>query len=267
MTERVNTKPLGFRYQIQVLAKALTLLNALAAYPNGLSLAEVTCVSNLPKSSAYRYLITFKEDSYIEQIPGTEKYRLGIKLFELGSVVEAQFDVQQVALPVMHHLLESFNETVNLAILESGQMVYLAVLESTQSIRMAARPGRRHYAHSTALGKAILAHLPESKVESILAQQGMVAMTPRTITTTEQLKEDLARVRANGYAVDDIENETGVRCVGAPIFNHQREVIAALSISGPVDRIPIARIECVGRELANSTKVISERLGYRDQRG
>ena len=107
----------------------------------------------------------------------------------------------------------------------------------------------------------------ESKVESILAQRGMVALTPRTITTTEQLKEDLARIRANGYAVDDIENETGVRCVGAPIFNHQREVIAALSISGPADRIPLARIERVGEELANAARAISERLGYRDQCG
>jgi IclR family acetate operon transcriptional repressor len=163
----------------------------------------------------------------------------------------------------MHHLLDMFRETVNLAILEDGKVVYLEILEGTQSIRMAARPGQRDYAHSTAIGKAMLAHAPAAELEGIVGRYGLPSLTPSTITSLEQLQVELARVRKRGYSVDNIENERGVRCVGAPIFNHQGNGVAAISISGPADRISGSKIEMIGKELVNATRTISEQLGYR----
>jgi DNA-binding IclR family transcriptional regulator len=178
-------------------------------------------------------------------------------------VVAANFDANQFALPFMRKLLETFRETVNLGVLYQGEVVYLQILESTRSMRMSAQPGQRNPVHCTALGKALIAYLPEADLQAIVALRGLPALTPRTITTLEQLQAELARVRSRGYAIDDIENEKGVRCVAAPIFNHQDEVIAAISLSGPADRMSYTQMEVMGKELLAGTRAISQRLGYR----
>lgn len=265
MDKRNETKSQPSRYTIRAVSKALDLLQALADANAGHSLAELSRELGLPKSSVFRHLVTLEDAGYIERVPGNEAYRLGLKLFELGSLVAAQFDVRHEAIPFMRHLLATFQETVNLAIMEGGEVVYLEILESTRSIRMSAQPGQRHSPHSTALGKAMLAYLSEVEVEAILASHGLPALTSRTITTVEIFKAELAGVRERGYAVDDMENEAGARCVGAPIFNHRGEAVAAISVSGPADRMRPPQIDAVGKELVRATRAISKRLGYRGQ--
>ncbi len=264
VTGPVEPQPLPSRYTIQVLAKALDLLEALGQARAGLTLAELSRRLELPKSSVFRYLATLEARGYVEKVPETDRYRLGLRLFEIGNLVASHFDVTEFALPFMRKLVETFRETVNLAVLYQGEVVYLQILESTRSMRMSAQPGQRNLCHSTALGKALLAYLPESERQAIVAQHGLPALTPRTITTVEQLQEELARVRHRGYAIDDIENEEGVRCVAAPIFNYRGEPIAAISISGPADRMPYGQMELMGKELLAGTRAISRRLGYRD---
>lgn len=259
----MSSSPSSSRYTIQVLAKALDLLEVLGQERAGLTLAELAKRLELPKSSVFRYLVTLEARGYVEKLPETERYRLGLRLFEMGNLVASHFDVTEFALPFMRRLVETFRETVNLAVLYQGEVVYLQILESTRSMRMSAQPGQRNLCHSTALGKALLAYLPEAEVRAIIAQHGLPALTPRTITTEEQLWEELARVRHRGYAVDDIENEENVRCVAAPIFNHRDEPIAAISISGPADRMPYAQMELMGKELLAGTRAISRRLGHR----
>ena len=250
------------RYAIQVLDKALELLEVLSGERSGLTLAELCARLDLPKSSVFRYLATLEARGYVERSEESDKYLLGLKLFELGNRVAARFDINEVSLPFMRKLLEAFRETVNLGILRDGQVVYLQILEGTHSMRMAARPGQRDWCHSTALGKAMLAYLPEVEVQAVIAQRGLPAFTPRTVTTPEALRAELACVRSRGYAVDDIENEAGVRCVAAPIFNHRGEVIAAISLSGPAERMTHSQLEAIGRELLAGTRAISQRLGY-----
>jgi DNA-binding IclR family transcriptional regulator len=250
------------RYTVQVVSKALDVLNVLAS-KGSMSLAEICQQVEQPKSSVFRYLVTLEEHGYVQRSRHGDEYSLGLKLIELGRAVTKQFTVHEVALPFMRQLLDSFRETVNLAILESGKVVYLEILEGTHSIRMAARPGQNDFAHSTAIGKAILAYSPAAEVENVVKQHGLPALTSATITTYEGLLAELERVRTAGYSVDNIENEQGVRCVAAPILNHQNTPVAAISLSGPVDRIFGAKVELMGKELIQATHTISQQLGYR----
>jgi DNA-binding IclR family transcriptional regulator len=251
------------RYTINVLAKALDLLDVLSS-SDALSLTELCERLEQPKSSVFRYLVTLEDRGYVRRLPNSDEYTLGLKLIELGRAVTTQFSVHEVAIPLMRNLLDTFRETVNLAIVEAGKVVYLEILEGTQSIRMAARPGQRDFAHSTAIGKAILSRFSDAEVEAVISRHGLPALTPATITNVERLRVELAQVREVGYAVDNVENESGVRCVGAPIFNHQGKVVAAISISGPADRIWGPKVEVIGKELVAATQSISEQLGYRD---
>jgi IclR family acetate operon transcriptional repressor len=252
------------RYTIRVLAKALDVLEVLVGESGGLELTELARRLNMPKSSAFRSLVTLEQRGYVERAPESDRFRLGVKLFELGSAVAANFDVRDVARPLMQYLRERFHETVNLGVLHDGLVVYLDIVESTRSIRMAAQPGRHDMAHSTSLGKALLAHLTDQEVEAIVGRHGLQAFTPRTVTTLRALKAELRRVRERGYSMDDIENEPGVRCVGASILNHQGRAVAAISVSGPADRMTHERVDAIAAELVIGTRQISQRLGYKE---
>jgi IclR family acetate operon transcriptional repressor len=256
-------KTANARYTIHVLAKALDLLEVLAR-KGPLTLSELCDQLGQPKSSVFRYLVTLEDRGYVRRAANADEYTLGIKLIELGNVVTTQFNVHEEAISFMRQLQDQFRETVNLALLEDGKVVYLEILEGTHhSIRMAARPGQRDFAHSTAIGKAMMSHMPESDVEMIVKRHGLPALTTATITSIEALKAELARVRETGYAVDNLENEVGVRCVAAPILNHQGGVIAAISMSGPANRISPSQVEIIGRELIIATRSISARMGFR----
>jgi len=250
------------RYTVQVLAKALDLLDLLGSR-GSMNLTQLCQELGQPKSSVFRYLVTLEEHGYVQRSHNGDEYSLGLKLIELGHAASRQFTVYEIALPFMRQLVEGFGETVNLAILEEGKVVYLEILEGTHSIRMAARPGQRDFAHSTAIGKAILSHSPPSDVSNIVKQHGLPMLTPATITTLEGLRAELTHISSTGYSIDNIENELGVRCVAAPIFNHHATPIAAISVSGPADRIFGAKVELIGQELLEATHAISQRLGHR----
>lgn len=250
------------RYTVQVLAKALDLLDLLSRQ-GAMSLTQLCQELGQPKSSVFRYLVTLEEHGYVQRSQNGDTYSLGLKLLELGNAVAGQSTVHEVALPFMRNLINEFGETVNLAILESGKVVYIEILEGTHSIRMAARPGQRDFAHSTAIGKAILAYAPPAEAENVVKRYGLPQRTPATVTTLEGLRAELAQVHERGYSIDNIENELGVRCVAVPILNHQSHPIAAISVSGPADRIHGAKVELIGEALLNAARAISQRLGYR----
>jgi DNA-binding IclR family transcriptional regulator len=251
-------------YTIHVLAKALDLLELLGSNGSALGLAEICQRLNLPKSSVFRYLATLEHRGFVKRNPDTNQYRLGLKLLELGNVVVSQFDVREAALPVMRGLHDLAEETVNLAVIDNYQVVYIEVLEGkSHSVRIVGQPGQRQLAHSTAVGKAILAYMPQAEVDALVRRHGLPAFTTKTITTTEALQADLAGVRARGYAMDEEESDAGVRCVGVPIFDHHGGVVAGISISAPIDRMAPARLEKIRRELVAGAATISRQLGYR----
>jgi DNA-binding IclR family transcriptional regulator len=222
------------RYAIDVVSKALEVLEAFRSSEE-LSLAEISVRVGLNKSRVFRLLHTLVEHGYVEKNWDGTRYQLGLKLLERAACV--RMDLRQVALPYMRTIHEQFNETVNLGILEGQQIVYIGTLESSRPIRMAEVIGNRSPVHSTALGKAIVAYLPDADLKAVLSSISYTKLTERTITDAEKLSKELQKVRRRNYAFDDRENDPEGFCIAAPIFDRRIVPVAAISVSGPADRV------------------------------
>jgi IclR family acetate operon transcriptional repressor len=235
----------------------MDVFDALAASPDGVSLGEVANVTELPKSSAFRYLTTLESRHYVEKDPETGNYRMGRALLPTRG---RQLDLLATrARPVMGRLRNRFGETVNLGVLDGDRISYIEILESPKSMRLAARPGDRHPIHSTALGKAIAATLPSSVVAAILEGEGMPQLTPRTITDPELYIKELEQVRDLGYALDDRENEEDGRCIATSLQGVG--LPAAISISAPASRLAMEEVNQVAAALAEAAGEISRDSG------
>lgn len=261
MTDSTMADPPG-NYTISSVQKAMHILQVLAFGESSASLAELSRAAGMPKPTVFRYLSTLEQLGYVRKDVHTGLYELGLRLFELGSKAIAKHTLREVALSEMHSLLDRFSETVNLAIMDAGQVLYLEILDSPQAMRMSARVGSRDCAHATSLGKAMLAFLPEEEVEQIARTVGFPSRTQRTIATLAELEEELARVRALGYAVDTGENEVTARCVGAPVFDRFGDVAGAISLSGPSHRFSEDQVEAAGKALVEAADRISQRMRY-----
>jgi DNA-binding IclR family transcriptional regulator len=171
-------------------------------------------------------------------------------------------DLPELARPSMRELNRITNETVHLGILDSGNMLYIAKVSSPQSVRMDCIVGTRNPLHCTAMGKALLAFLPPEERDTLLEQITLAPRTPKTITDRATLEQHLEMVRAQGFAIDDIENEDGIRCVGAPIFDHMGRATAAVSVSGPAYRLSNVQLEELAQATIKAGNAISAELGY-----
>jgi len=249
------------RYAVEAVVTALDLLEAFRGSEE-LTLTELSERVGISKSRAFRLLHSLALRGYVERSADGTRYTLGVKLIERAACVRK--DLRQLALPFMQQLHARFNETVNLAILEQGEILYIEMLESSRPFRMAAAVGSRSPWHSTALGKAIVAHLPEEELTSFLQAERLAKLTERTITDREELRRELERVRRRGYAVDEGETEPGAACIGAPIFGQNGRPVAALSLSGPAERILTGRRE-IAAALIAAGQGISRRLGFRER--
>ena len=167
-----------------------------------------------------------------------------------------------LAAPLMNDLLTRFRETVNLGVLDGGEVLYVHVVESPHAFRLAAHAGMRSPLYSTSLGKCLLSRLPAEKVDAILKKNPIQPLTPHTVRDAAALNRELSRVRTRGYAVDNGEDSSGARCVAAPIFNAAGEVVAAISISGPAGRIDHARERELAKALMEVCGEISTMLKY-----
>jgi DNA-binding IclR family transcriptional regulator len=243
--------------------RALAMLEAVAQEPEGLSNAEISRKLQIPKSSASYILRTLEKQAYLNRDPQTGKYRVGLKILSLSRGALSGIDVREVALPVMRHLVEKTNLTCHLAILDGPEAVYIEKVEPTGFIRMDTWVGRRMRVHATSVGKAIAAHISPERLEKILAVSGMEKRTPKTITTLPRLLKDLERVRAQGYAVDDEENNMGARCVGAPVFNQQGVIEASVGLSGTTNQVNPQTMPRILEALKDAARHISLQLGYR----
>lgn len=246
------------RYVVEAVVRALDLLDAFQAAEE-LTLTEISERVGLNKSRVFRLLHSLAVRGYIERSADGARYTLGVKLIERAACVRR--DLRQLALPFMQRLHAQFNETVNLGILDRGEVLYIEMLESSQPFRMAAAVGSRSPWHSTALGKAIAAHLSEEELRPLLQTERLVKLTDRTITDREQVRRVLEKVRCRGYAVDEGETEPGAACIGAPIFNQEGRPVAALSLSGPAERILVHRRE-IAAALIAACQEISRRMGF-----
>ncbi|MGH3132926.1 MAG: IclR family transcriptional regulator, partial [Gaiellaceae bacterium] len=211
--------------------------------------------AGLPRSSAFRYLVTLEARGYVERDGGEGVYRLGTAFPGDGPWRRA---LAEAARPLLEALRDRFQETINLGVLEGSSVAYLEVLESPMAMRFAARPGDRDHVHSTSLGKALMAQLPDDDVRRILAVEGMVAVTPRTITDPDEYLRQLATVRKNGFAVDYGENEEHGGCVAVAIPG--AEVPAAISLSAPTGRLSAAGIDEVASVLRETAARVAKEL-------
>lgn len=215
----------------------------------------------LAKSTVHRLATTLVEYDILEQNRETGKYRLGLALFELGTLVRRKMDVTNEAQAQIHALADLTGETVQLAILDHLSVLYIRVRESRQAVRMSQGLGSRAPAHCTSVGKALLAHQPVEVIQQVI-ENGLRRYTPNTITEGPALMEELATVRNRGYALDDEEIEQGLRCVAAPIRDHSGRVVAAISVAAPVQRMTKKTVQATVPSVMAAGEAISRRLGF-----
>lgn len=249
--------------RVQSVERALSLLDILSLAGKPMTLSDISEKAALNISTVHRLLHTLMLHNFVRQDYNTGKYRLGLKVFEIGSKALYDLDIRQVAKPELQELVDRFNETTNLAILEQGEVVYIEQVESTHMYKMFARVGNRGPAHSTATGKALLSYVSDLELKSIIEEKGLARFTRGTITDPEKLREELKKIREQGHSLDLEEMEEGVNCIAVPIMNHENEVVAAVSISGPKTRMAEERLTGEFLSAIKETALkISLNLGY-----
>jgi IclR family acetate operon transcriptional repressor len=243
--------------------RALAILSYVAradVQPDGLTLADLATGLNINKSTVLRLVKPLCDAHLVERADPSGRYRLGPETAYLGQTYLERLDLRSTAHDSMARLMEASQETVHLVVFDPPDVVYVDKVEAPQPIRMVSRIGSRQPVFCTAVGKAFLAHASEQIVRLVI-DAGLPARTPRTITSEARLRAELDVIRAQGYAVDDVENEPDIRCVGGPIFDHMGTVVAAASISGPITRVTAQRVPELGRLVREATTEISQRLG------
>jgi DNA-binding IclR family transcriptional regulator len=252
------------RYRVQVLDRTFRIMDALAAVPSELGPAELAARLGLHKSTIHRLLVVLERQRYIRKT-SKGKYSLGMKLFELGSRAVAQLELGEHAAPFLRRLVDETGETTHICVLSGTEMMSVANVEGQWTLRTTSTVGRRTKTHCTAVGKALIAFLPERELSELIARLPLTRHTHRTIITPAALRTELAHVRRRGFAVDDEEIEEGLRCIGSPIRNYTGEVIASLSIAGPVFRIRKSRVPELARAVMAVAEALSADLGYHEE--
>ena len=250
-------------YQVQVLDRAVVILDTLAAVREDLSLFELSERLDLHKSTIHRLLMVLERHRLVERRPETGKYGLGLKLFELGQNAFVRFGIGERARPHLERLAAEAGETAHLCTLDDDEVLYLEKVEPTRTIRVPSGVGHRNPAHCTAVGKALLAELPDAELDALVRRRGLKQHTPNTITTHAELRRELRAIRERGYSIDDEEIEEGLRCVGAPVRDHSGRVVASISVAGPAFRLTRARTTAVARLVTKAADALSAELGYR----
>ena len=241
-------------YSVRAVERVCSILNLLQEAIDGVTLIDVAQATALPKSSAFRYLWTLEGHRYVERDAESGMYRLGLGF--VGMQSRHLEMLRHRARPLLERLRDEFGETVNLGVLDGDSAIYLDIVESRRSVRLAAKRGDRDPLHSTALGKAIAAHLPEERVKQILTAGGMPARTVNTITSAEDYLAELANVRRVGHALDNGENEVDGRCVAVAIPGTR--LPAALSLSAPAARFPLQDVATVADALKAAARAITD---------
>lgn len=256
----VNRNP--SEYNVRAIERALQILECFDDEHPSRGVSEIAEAVGLHKATTHRLITTLVNHGYLERLPETQQYRLGMQLATLGLSILRNMDLRREALPYMAHLVARCEETSDLSIYDRGEALIVEVLRSRRVLAMATGVGQHLPLHATAGGKVFLAFLPESDREALLARP-MKCYTPKTIIDPDVLREESARFRAQSYTFDDEEYELGVRAVAAPIRNALGQVIAALSMPGPVSRISEDLISEMAGALMEGATAISHRMGWR----
>lgn len=246
-------------YTIKSLVKAFEILESIAEKPATAS--ELATRLGINKSTLHRFLYTLEQQNYIEKSL-SETYHLSHKFIQLGLSAQNSIDLIRVAKPYLSELSRLFEESCLLACFEKYQVFYMDKVESPYALRIVLGPGQRVPLYSVASGKLFLSDLPLSQLEMYLEENELKPFTKNTITSKEQLLRELAKVRENGYAVDNEEYEIGLRGVSAPVRNYTGRVVAALSVAGVSIRLNKEKTQAVISTLVEMTAKMSKHLGF-----
>ena len=244
--------------------RALQILELFSMEKPVWGITEISKALNMYKSNIHHILTTLAKRGFIKKDINTEKYHLSIKYFEMGSIVIKNMDLRKIALPYIEKLFREFNETVHLGVLDEGRVVSIEREESRQGLYSHIEVGKSAPLHCTAVGKVIMANLSIEKLNLLLSGKKLTKYTGNTITNKEALLEELKKIRKEGYAIDNMEHEEGVRCLAAPIRNHRGEVNASLSISGPAFRMDRKDISKISGTIKKYCSFISKEFGYKN---
>ena len=251
---------------VQTIERVSAIIDVVGDNPQGMSIRDLSAQLGLPKGTVHRLLSSLAYFGYIRQDAASRNYYLGLKLLDLAGRLESQLDLRKIAEPLLHGLADKSKETVHMAVFDQGEVVYIKKVESqlgTGGLRMASRVGARNPAHSCAVGKVLLSYLSEDELHEFISGKGLAGRTPNTISSAKALRRELQTVRVRGYALDDEENEEGIRCVAAPVLGSSGDSVAAISVSGPAFRMTKEVIQNVMKnEVVEVAAEISRRLGY-----
>lgn len=247
----------------QTADRAFEVLGAMLAARRPLAVSEIAKSCGLAPSTTHRLLASLVRYNFAQQDPETSKYRLGLGLLEYGYAILNDLDVREHAAPVLTELNRATRETIHLAILDGHDLVYIDRRDTQHGIRVNTSIGRRGTPHTTGVGKALLAFLPEESVDTYLDVVPLEPKTARSITDPDVLRRELARTRARGYATDDGEDKDHVCCVAAPILGAGGYPVASISISVPDSRATVAELVHLAPLLLERTQRLSRSIGYR----
>ena len=250
---------------VQSVERTLDIVEALSVNRSGIGVTELSKALNLHKSTVHRLLTTLMVRKYVEQDSETGKYRLSVKLFELGNAVLSKLNMRAHALPYLRELRERCKETVQLSIVDQYEILYIDVLESQEKISVKAQIGERAPLHATSSGKIWLANLPEERIHDIYKEKGLQSHTNKTVTSMEILKEQLRKVQESGVAVDEGEYEDDLRSVAAAIRNYRGRVISCISVAIPASRFSTTDLAEFSKAVKETADKISYSVGYTEK--
>jgi IclR family acetate operon transcriptional repressor len=246
---------------VQSLTRGLSLLEALAKAEGGLTLTDIAQRVTLAPSTAHRLLATLEKMGYVYQGGELGRWYIGLQAFTVGTSFLSNRDFVAQSHPYMRRLMEQSGETANLAILDGTEAVFIDQVQCRETMRTIVRLGSRVPLHASGVGKAIFAALPDEQIDAILKVKGLPRITPNTITSPETMWSSMRVIRQRGYSFDDEEHLPGTRCVAAPFYDEHAEALGAISLAGPISRLPDERIKQLGPLVAHTADDLTHRLG------
>lgn len=247
---------------VQSVERTLSILETLSEHGNGLGITEISEKVNLHKSTVHRLLNTLIVKGYVEQNNETNRYKLTFKLFELGSKKVEKMNIVSAARPLLNELMNKTNEVIHLVVREGTEIVYIVKVESQNPIRMYSRIGKRMPVYCTAVGKAMMSYMSQEEIKSIWQNSHIEKLTQYTITDFDEFNKNLEIIKNQGYAMDEQENEIGIRCIASVVRDYRGKVCAAISISGSIISFKEEDIDKFSKLIIEYASKISKELGY-----
>jgi len=249
-------------YSVPAVERALSVLQCVGDSKRGFSISEIGRRLKIPKSSAHLILTTLERRGFLQKNTQTGRYHFGLQLVSLSRTALENLDLREEGKPFLHSLMQQTGLTVHMAVLERDEAVIVEKVEAPGLVRLASWIGRRLDINCTGVGKALVAFLPDEDLEDLIKTKDFARHNQRTIVSKSALKKELMLVRQSGYALDNEEDEPGVCCLGAPVFDENGKAVAAISVAGTTSQIGPDRIPVLARQVMQAARGMSTRLGF-----